>query len=436
MPFDLTKNVQLDPVWQKRYRISRWFLWLVFIFAVIHLSLLIFFPSQNFFYSSTGQPSQGYPLANIASSSSQLSFDAFSNGSFSEANVELILDSGDTNISGTEIKARKSYQAFAYPTADRPVGFPSGSLLKNNGNYYIISQDKMRRFASARVIEALGYTDNSFLEADTDELSYSDKESDITDDKNYADDSLFVVGNTYYRLENQTLYPFISQGAFQSFFEPQQAVSKNEDFLNHYPVSPEAIGYSSGSLLSFDTSAFVVDGKKVVPFSNPETFLSFGYDWSDIIPVTEEEIGLYERSKIITIDQPHPDGTIFADPQSSKYFLIKEKMKLPIVGNDILKTYSKKKPILIGEKSLEFNSSCKLERFSRQLFSYRCAMPVENLNTFPGSDYHFTAALSENVRLQNINVFFSRNINLINLKDTLYRITLRILSNYGYASLK
>lgn len=324
MKFDLTKNVRLEPVWQKRYAFARWLLWLIFLLVIVYLGLIIFLPSENFSLQFPGKNAKAGKINNITVSNNPLLIESFSKENFSTAKISLVSAAPGANLAGQAIAVRKTYKAFAYPTADQPVSSP-------------------------------------------------------------------------------------------------------------YQPSSETPGFADGTLLSFDISVFAVVQGKIMPFNNPDTFLSFGYDWSSVIPATEEEIGLYSRDKLFTIDRPHPDGTVFKTIENGKYYLVKDGQKWPIEDPEILKSYLRGQPILASEKSLEFQNSCKLKKDIWPLNSFSCEISIENLRESIGNDYQFFIDSPANNTLDKVSILFSRSFTWPNMRDTLSDIKRRFLINFGYA---
>lgn len=324
MKFDLTKNVSLEPAWQKRYRQLRCALYILFVIASLYFAYHILLPSENFSLNPKSALDKNNNLQYDGSINNASLFSAYSRENFSTINLQLVLSKQAPSIQAEKILIRKTYKAFTYPMAMQPVGFPTGN-------------------------------------------------------------------------------------------------SENGAFAN-------------GAILSFDNSVFVVADGKVMPFNNPLTFLSFGYQWSDVIPASEAEIGLYQRDKLFTINHPHPDGTIFLTQDSKKYFLIQNEQKLEIKDAEILKTYLKGSPIAIAEKSLDFELNCELKKNLWPLNSYGCSIPIEKLAQFTGNDYQFTIGSINKENIRQINLTFSRSINWNNVRDALSDIKHKILINYGLES--
>lgn len=197
-------------------------------------------------------------------------------------------------------------------------------------------------------------------------------------------------------------------------------------------VNPENGIFANGTLLSFDNSIFAIIDGKAMPFDNPITFLSLGYQWNDVIPATESEIGLYQRDKLFTIDRPHPNGTVFLTRDSHKYFLIQNGQKLEITNQEI----SKSNPIIADEKSLDFKLSCKLKKNIWPLNSYECTIPISDLTQFLGNDYQFTIEDIDVKNIKQISLVFSRDMEWLNARNTLADIKHKFLMNYGYEAPK
>ncbi len=434
MKFDLTKNVILEMPWQKRYFFARLILLLIFITAGIYFFYRVFFPTQGYFINLADSGAKENTLSADETQPDKIILNAYSAENFSDTKIQVALNKKSSAITGDEVLVRKTYQAFTYPTAPMPAVFPDGSLVKNSKQYFIVSAGKLREFQSPALARIMGYAEEAFQEAAAEELGFSEKGSDVTDAKNFPDGTLFLVDEAYYQTKNQTLLPFVSEEAYLSRYEKKQALEKDAGFIKNYAISEENIGFADGTLLSFDTGVFVVVSGKVVPFNNPLTFLSFGYKWEDILPANEEEIGLYQRDKLFSMERPHPDGTIFFASDTGKYFLVSGGQKYEIKGANILKSYLKKSQIEVRGKSLDFQNSCALKKSWWLLNSYLCSASIKNLKEIPGNNYQLETRKSQEILQARIKVNFFRSINWENMRDILSEIKRKFLANYGYAT--
>ena len=439
MKFDFTKNIELEPRWQKRYLYLRLGLYLIFIAAGIYMTYVLLFPSQIFAFDFSDPTSNNNTISNVSENANLLTFDVFSAENFSSAGVTLYPDTKTNPIDFRQdvIDVRKTYKAFSYPLSVQPASFPEGSLLQNGGNYFIISDGTLRKFSSFAVAQALGYTSRSFTDVTADELAYNQKGANIITSATYPDGALFLIAGNYYQLQNSnTLVPFLSTDAFKSHYVRYQAITKDGSFLSKYQVSQNQIGFADGTLLSFGGTVFIVSDNTIQAFDNPTTFVALGYDWNDIKPASEDEISFYQyqHTPLFTMSEAHPDGTIFST--DGKYYLIEKGQKEEINGADILKIYTRASaPIAIGNDSLKFQSVCSPQKGLWPFSStYQCNLSIDNLATLPGNDYQFEVKGTVGNSLEKIKVNFKREINRSNLRGSLSNIWHNILSNFGHAN--
>ncbi len=330
--FDLTKEIKLEPDWQKKYQWLRVLIYAVFILGFLYLGCLSFFPSARFLFSFA-VPSSKNNLSNPRNSQNviikngeiekgeNLTFDAFlsaSEGNFSKIEVDIKLDKKSLPIQNGEISLAKSYQSFFYPLGD---------------SVEVKAEDKP--------------------------------------------------------------------------------------------------GFAGGTLISYGQSVFIVSGNEILPINSPAAFESRGFYWDDVIPVSSEEIGAYEKGKLFTADRPDPDGTIFTGKESGKYYLIQNSTKRELIGSDVIQSYLKKNPVLVDEKGLLKENSCQLkEKFGLFGKSYSCVIAIENLKQVPGNDYRFEAVFSPDIKIKEMKTAFQKTMSWSNLRSSLAEIKQRIISRY------
>lgn len=438
--FDITKETKLSQKLHKKYIAARAFIYLAFLASVFFVSYRILFPSSLLTFSfdnvnslkNTLVPPRNsaseIPGEGVLKNKERITFDASPMGHFSRARISFSL-AEKANIEQALINMRKSYQAFFMPEGD-PAGFRNGTLLTTNGNFYIVSDGFLRKFSSTETALNMGYAKDAFLQVTKEDLKYNKTGGIIEDAGNYPNDTLFVVDENYYQLKDGELFPFVSAKAFLSKFEPEQAIGKNEDFLENHPVSEEFLGYADGTLASFDGSVLILSGGKSYPIINAETFVSMGYDWNEVIPLDSEEISIYDKQKQFNRNQPHPDGTLFFDRKTEKNYLISDNHKLPMESNAVARTYQKQRSIVADSEESQQVFSCQLGE--KELFSnvFSCSIPLDEIGNFWGNDYQIETAFPEDIRLAGIDVTFYTSFTWENFMLSLSTIKNRILMNY------
>ncbi len=374
-------NLELEPVWQKRYRIARFFVYLIFILGFFCAIYLILFPSANFVFSFKNPDSSKNTVVEPRNekrelvkngrvpADNKLIFDTNLIGDFSKVEATFILSEKSSDVAEGKVSVRKSFRSFFYPKGDE------------------------------------------INKAETPEL--------------------FKIGSDYYQLADKTLYKFVSEKAYLSKYSANQAFTEDENFLRNYPVSQEFLGFRDGSLLSSGVSVYVVSGNKIWPINNPKTFQSMGWNWDDVIPVSEEEISVYQKEKLFTLKTPHPDGTLFSDKETGKYYLISGGEKHELVGQGAISFYLKTNPVLVEEKNLEIKGGCVLAKSFSLSEKYKCDIPISEINNFSGNDFEFESSFGKDIDIQDISVNFKKEMTWKNLRSSLITLMNRAITNYG-----
>lgn len=439
---DLTKEIQLEPYLRKKYIAAQVFLYIVFLAIVLFTSGSILFPSLFFVFDfdNTNSPKNTLNLSSTTIQSGTLSkgsavandilaLDANPYGIFSKAVINLTTNGTPKNMENTSVTIRKSYEAFFYPTGS-PIGFRNGTLLTADRSYYIVSNDVLRKFSNVDIVTRLGYSKNAFMQVSQDDLKYNKSGDDIADSTVYPDSTFFTVGDTYYQLKDQQLFPFASTRAFLSQFDADQAITKTDDFLSQYKLSETSLGFADGTLGSLAPSVFILSEGKSYPISNAETFVRMGFDWNNVIQLDSEEFGIYERQKQFTYNQPHPNGTLFMDQKTNKYFVIMNGEKHPVESAAIAKTYSKQKPVIADLEESETGVSCQLKKNWLSNNAYACTVSLDSLNNFVGNSFQIDAKFADKTKVVNVNTTFSTSLTWANLRSTLSRIKGNLVTNY------
>ena len=433
--FDLTKNIKLQEDWQKKYNIARAILHFVFVVSVTFIAYRILFPIIPFDFSLDNPNSNKntlvsprlvqngeFPKKGIVSAKNSLVFNANPFGSFDNAAINLTVSKNSTNIEGTKVKINKSYQAFFFPTGT-PIGFKNGTLLTTqNGSYYIVSGGMLRKFSAIESILQFGYPKSAFINVSDSDLQYNKRGNDITDSITYPNDTLFAIGDTYYQLNDGKLFPFISTRAYLSQFNANQAIAKDGNFINNFQVAENSLGFSDGTLGSSADSVYILSEGKSYPVADALTFNEMGLNWNDVTPLNQDELSVYDKQKQFTVNDPHPNGTIFMDQKTKTNFIIQNGFKLPVPNDLILKTYSKNNPVIADLDGAKQESECVLRKNLFSSTSFSCQAPLQNLTGLVGNDYQITAEFQNNAILNNINATFSTPFNSSSLMNSLSKI--------------
>lgn len=250
-------------------------------------------------------------------------------------------------------------------------------------------------------------------------------------------ENILHIQNTYYVLKNNTLYPFVSEAAYHSRFDDTQLVKETSaDTLQLFPVATQPIGFRTGSLLSFADGVFIVTSDtEIRPVGSAEIFLALGYRFEDVVPVSEEDLGIYTRGRIILLGTPHPDGTLFREESTDTVFLIENGKRRPIQDLSYRKFLeSKQLPIVTRESDTITSVACTLQEtlFPR---TYRCTTPLALLNDHLGNDYKLVLGTSaKSYEMRTLTLAFDTHVTLENGHILAAKVKNRILTRFGLGS--
>lgn len=440
--FDLTKEIKLDSSLRKKYVALKTVLYIAFLTGIFLIAKQIIFPSVPLAFSFANYNSlkntlvmprvssePDKPLKNSIPANDILAFNANPIGNFSTVNLIFTTDKKYGGMENFEVKIRKSYQSFFYPTS-KPAGFKNGSLLSANGSYYIVFGNKLHKFSQPEIITKLGYQKDAFLEVSQDDLKYNEIGTEIVSSDKYPDGTFFHIEETYYQLRDQKLFAFISTQAFLSQFDAKQAIAQNKDFLKNYPVAEEQLEFADGTLASYGNSVYILSSGKSYPIADADTFMRMGFIWDDVIAIDSGELSAYKKQKQFTMNQPHPDGTIFFDQATEKLFIVKDNEKHPIENESIAKGYLRHNYINADSAKSEVTASCSLKKSLLNSKKYKCYINIESFENFPGNDYQVETYFNNEAKINNIDAVFSTPIKWSNLYSSLSKIKQRLKDNY------
>ena len=441
---------QLKKPWNRMYYALRVALWGIFLVSMSAFAFSILFPSRDLSYAFSNSKAGGNELVRPRTedgtsresgrirAGETLVVDASVLGDFSHAQVSISGQNAfDTKrLVDMNIVAKRSQQAFFYPKG-LPATFPDGTLLRHENEVFLIASDGMRhRFASEETARSWGYDTASFLPVSDEELLANPEGAIIaeTGDRETLPDGAFIHSDdTFYLWKNSTLFPFVSAGAFLDRFPKEWAIERDTAFIRKHSVSDEWIGYPSGSLLAWGDGVFIMDNTSPRPVLGADIFLSLGYSWDDVQPVSDEEISLEQKGKFIDIRVPHPNGTVFLDTRENRYFLVQNETLREIRGKSMLRMWlGERHPITVSSDALELHASCTPHMLS--LFSENditCLMPLGSLSSLPGDTYEFFIPFADKADISSVNVVFKSSLREQTLFATLAKLKSRILTRYS-----
>ncbi|MEI6650103.1 MAG: hypothetical protein WCL23_01565 [Candidatus Moraniibacteriota bacterium] len=248
------------------------------------------------------------------------------------------------------------------------------------------------------------------------------------------DQRVLAVDGSPYLFSQQSLSPFISDTAALSWAPKEKVLPGKNDILTIFPPQDTLVGFRHGTLVSDAQGVYAIGGDdKAHPIGNTTVFESLGFHWNDVRPVSEEELGLHKRGKIILFDAAQPDGTVFLDRATKQYYVIDSGTKAPIVNKDRLDTLlGVTTPIEATSDTFRRPVKCVLNKnilpFGR---TYSCDIPIESLRNLPGGSFELSLDSVRDLHLADLSLSFHTSPDWQNFSLFLTQLKERFLAVYG-----
>jgi hypothetical protein len=294
-------------------------------------------------------------------------------GDFSSLSVEMNLEKQSLSPNQVDISVRKGYRAFRYPLGTAIQDFPTADIYR--------------------------------------------------------------IDDTYYVLREGTLHPFVSEAALLSRYPAAFAKTVTPEWKGQYTVASDFIGFRVGSLISFADGVYlVVSETDIRPIGSAEIFLALGYRFEDVIPVNEEDLGIYKRGRIFLMGAAHPDGTLFSDQLSGTLYIIEDGTRRPVESGpyrDFL--LANTHPIAVDAVNNETFVRCTaVTGFLPRILN--CTTPLGSLQSSLGPDYEITLAGQDTpIDISTLTLAFKTRLDQSNMKTLLAKVKQRILTRFGLA---
>lgn len=236
----------------------------------------------------------------------------------------------------------------------------------------------------------------------------------------------YQINEKFYLLQDEKLYPFVSEKAFDSYTNKKHIVNGNEKMFEEFPKSKRQIGFEDGSLLALeDDGVYTIEAGKKHAIDGEFTLRAFGFTEQDnyITYVNSEELNVHKKAGMFTMQDKHPNNTLFHTTDTNKSFLYQ--------NNNLYEINNPKseRSIEINESSRETFAECALQKgiFSK----YVCTVDLENISEFEGNFYEFSIVDIPELDAKSIKLKFSQKTTLQNLYDRINEVKKGLSTQYG-----
>jgi hypothetical protein len=288
---DLTKEIKLNPEWQKRYSLLRFFVYFLFLASAVYFSYKVLFPSHpfNFFFETPDatkntiidpRDPQDHTLKEGSIKGNSLVFDTAIpdyEGDYSQIKINFTLEKDSPAVKNGNIAIRKSYRAFFYPEGEPIITSldnsqaPSSRLLSYGESVYITDGKNIYPIDNAITFESMGFDWADVTAASSDEIDAYDKGKLFTIAKPHPDGTIFATKSEgkYYLIDRGKKRELSGQDVINSYLKKTPIIADEK-----------SLETQSSCVLKENRSLFGRSYSCVIPIENLRTLSGNDYQYN------------------------------------------------------------------------------------------------------------------------------------------------------------
>ncbi len=184
-----------------------------------------------------------------------------------------------------------------------PIQFPNYSLLRSpKGNVYLIVDDNRRGFKSQEAFRALGFSPDEIIDVGWEDLDAYEEGEPIDTQAVYPQGTLLQNNKTggVFFVENGNKHPIMSKEIYLANFPSSTITPVKPEDLDSYETG-DALLFPDGTLVAMRESPeiFVISDGTRHHIQDEATFITFGWNWNQIVWTNERSILLHPLSEPI-----------------------------------------------------------------------------------------------------------------------------------------
>lgn len=170
----------------------------------------------------------------------------------------------------------------------------------------------------------------------------------------YPDGSILKVGEDYWLIQYGQKRKFSSVSVLSSRYNPSRAISVNPSDLSPYEEGAPIKFHNYSIIMSPDGKLYLLVGEKKRLFSTSETFKKLGFNIAEIQNASWQDINSYKDGKEVTIASAYPTGALLQNKKTGGVYWVEEEAKAPLLDKIFLTTKFKGKTIIpVTEEELD-----------------------------------------------------------------------------------
>ena len=230
-----TRDIKLNSAWQKRYLVSKIFVYLFFILGISYLGYLILFPSKHFTFDFDHPDSLKNSISNVRDVNGDIIFNASTSEMFSNAKLSLAFKKTSPSIipSAENLRVRKSFKAFFYEESDSVFdmsGREINSLVSSGNSVFIAGNKKKYPINNTVTFESSGYDWDNIKSSQDFDLSEYEKQKLFSINSAHPDGTIFRVeeDNEYYYILNNQKYILTDEDSKNDTIKKESILVQNK----------------------------------------------------------------------------------------------------------------------------------------------------------------------------------------------------------------
>ncbi len=195
----------------------------------------------------------------------------------------------------------------AYPIG-ASIQFANYSLLRApSGTVFLLVDDERRGFASPEALRALGFLAEEIVNVTWEDLQPYRETTPITIETIYPQGALLqnsTTGGVYF-VENGMKHPIMSREILASRFPSSSLIAVSANDLETYTTA-EPLLFPDGTLVAVTNSPdiFVISHGQRRHILDESTFLTYGWQWDQIVWTNERSVVLHPLADSISREMP------------------------------------------------------------------------------------------------------------------------------------
>lgn len=192
-----------------------------------------------------------------------------------------------------------------------PIKYANFSLLRSpSGTIYLIVNKEKKKIESSEVFKKIGYNEDEVIEVADEELSYYEDGRDITLASLYPQGALLQdskTGGVFY-VEDGIKYPIWSKEVLNiNYNKKYKTIKVSTDELDKYVTAANGLKIRDGILVKSpsDPKVYVISNGTRRWIANESTFTQLGYNWKDIMDVSDKVLSLHPEGEYLDLLIPN-----------------------------------------------------------------------------------------------------------------------------------